>query len=91
MAEPCGAYSLVSKLVANDKYAEQCLNMVKSGVIDGIFADGCARTPTPLVNTTESAYFKAWTSLLNDGKLEGRINEDGRTYLCLSPELVGER
>merc|ERR1712046_113763 len=30
---------------AGEHFAEACLSMVRSGVIDGIFADGCVRTP----------------------------------------------
>lgn len=37
-------------------FAETCLAMTKSGVIDGIFADGCVRTPQPLLNATDLAY-----------------------------------
>ena len=52
-------------------YAKQCLRMVTSGVIDGIFSDGCARTPYPLTNKTQEAYARNKVATLTT--LQGQI------------------
>ena len=49
---------------AGKYFAEACLSMVQSGVIDGIFADGCVRTPQPLLNATTIAYEREKAKLM---------------------------
>lgn len=40
----------------NKIWQDQCLNMVKTGGIDGCFVDGCTRIPGPLDNATLANY-----------------------------------
>lgn len=37
-------------------FEEQCLSMVKTGVVDGCFVDGCPNVPGPLNTTVRNAY-----------------------------------
>lgn len=39
-------------------FEEQCMDMVKSGVVDGCFVDGCLNVPGPLNTTVRDAYTK---------------------------------
>lgn len=53
-----------------DIYKEQCMSMVRTGSVDGCYADGCENVPGPLDAATQQAYIAGKHQMLADLQAE---------------------